>query len=118
VLEEMKRRLAKVLSPTPSGELVGSASVKAVFTIGKVGRVGGCGVGWGTLLRSGTLRVLRNGLVAHEGKVSALKIYKESVSAVDAGQDCGVQFAGWEGVEVGDVVECYAQPKDKAGSGD
>ena len=108
-MEEMERRLGKTLSPTPEGELVGRAEIKEVFDIGKVGKVAGCGVTEGSMLKAGTVRVMRAGRPVHEGRLRTLKSFKENVAAVESGNDCGINFFDWEEMEVGDTVECYTE---------
>jgi len=108
VLDEMERRMEKVLSPTPDGELVGKATVKEIFDIGKVGKIAGSGVLEGKMLKAGTVRVMRGDRIVHEGKLKTLKSFKANVPEVESGNDCGINFFDWEEMEVGDVVECYA----------
>lgn len=107
ILEEMESRMQEVLSPTPDGELVGKAEVKMVFDIGKVGKIAGCGVVDGDILKAGNVRVLRGPRIVYEGQLTTLKHVKEDVTKISAGSDCGMAFEEWEGMEEGDVVECY-----------
>ena len=108
VLDEMERRMEKALSPTPDGELIGKATVKEIFDIGKVGKIAGSGVIEGKVVKAGTVRVMRGDRIVHEGKLKTLKSFKANVPEVESGNDCGINFFDWEEMEVGDVVECYA----------
>jgi len=110
-MEEMERRMQKVLSPVPEGVLVGKAEVKEVFEIGKVGKIAGCGVVDGNVQRGGNVRVLRGNRIVHEGKLRTLKSFKEDVQKVETGNDCGINFFDWEEMEVGDLIECYTEQK-------
>ena len=88
---------------------MGRAEIKEVFDIGKVGKVAGCGVTEGSMLKAGTVRVMRAGRPVHEGRLRTLKSFKENVAAVESGNDCGINFFDWEEMEVGDTVECYTE---------
>jgi len=108
VIEEMKIRLNKVLSPTPDGILIGKAEVKAIFDIGKVGKIGGCNVIEGSVSKSSDVRVMRGPRIVYEGSLRTLKSFKENVASVESGNECGINFVDWEEMEEGDIVECYS----------
>ena len=109
VLEEIEGKLQKVLSPTPDGELVGTAVVKQCFDIGKLGKVAGCGVETGWIRKSANIRVMRGDAIMYQGRLRTLRSVKVDVERIDAGSDCGLSFRDWEEVEVGDVVEAYEE---------
>lgn len=108
-LEEMEKRMQKVLSPTPDGELVGKAEVKAIFDIGKVGKVAGCMVTEGEVVKGSNVRVLRGPRIVHEGKLRTLKSFKEDVQTVASGNECGINFFEWEDMQEEDSIECYVE---------
>ena len=107
ILAEMESRMQEVLSPTPEGELVGRAEVKMVFDIGKVGKIAGCGVVDGDIIKTANVRVLRGPRIVYEGRLVTLKHVKEDVNKISAGSECGMGFEEWEDMEEGDVIECY-----------
>ena len=109
VLEEIEGKLQKVLSPTPDGELVGTAVVKQCFDIGKLGKVAGCGVETGWIRKSANIRVMRGDAIMYQGRLRTLRSVKVDVERIDAGSDCGLSFRDWEEVEVGDIVEAYEE---------
>lgn len=109
VLEEVEVRMQEVLSPTPEGEYVGKAEIKAIFDIGKVGKVAGCAVVDGEAVKTANVRVLRGSKIVYEGKLKTLKHVKEDVQRMAAGSECGINFKEWEEMEEGDVVEFYAE---------
>lgn len=108
----------QMLSPTPEGELVGKAQVKMIFDIGKVGKISGCGVIQGSMIKAASLvRVMRGDNILHNGPVKTLKSFKEDVNEVKEGFDCGINLHGWDGMEVGDVLECYVGTAGSGSSG-
>lgn len=108
VLEEIEKRMNKVLSPTPDGYLSGKAEVKAIFDIGKVGKIAGCIVTEGNLAKVAAVRVMRGPRIVYEGSLRTLKSFKENVVSVESGNECGANFVDWEEMLEGDVVECYS----------
>jgi translation initiation factor IF-2 len=82
-----------------------------VFTITKVGKVAGCRVTEGMVERGAGVRLIRDNVVIHEGKLSTLKRFKDEVKEVQAGQECGMAFEKYEDMRVGDVIECYRVEK-------
>lgn len=107
VLDEMEVRMKEVLSPTPEGDYTGKAEVKAIFDIGKVGKIAGCAVLDGEVLKSANFRVLRGPRIVHEGRLKTLKHVKEDVQSMSAGSECGVNFQDWEEMMEGDIIESY-----------
>jgi translation initiation factor IF-2 len=78
-----------------------------VFSISKVGNVAGCRVIDGVVQRGAHVRLIRDNVVVHEGKLSTLKRFKDEVAVVQAGQECGMALENYQDVRVGDVIECY-----------
>ena len=85
----------------------GNAQILEVFNISKVGKVAGCRVTDGTVERGANVRLIRDNVVVHEGKLSTLKRFKDEVKEVQAGQECGMAFENYGDMRVGDVIECY-----------
>ena len=107
-LNEVERRMNIVLSPTPDGELVGSATIKALFDIGKLGKVAGCAVTNGYLRRGAKFRVMNGDRIKlPDGKIRTLRNVKVDVDRIESGNDCGLSFVDWDDFDVGDVIECY-----------
>ncbi|KAJ1449111.1 hypothetical protein M885DRAFT_449468 [Pelagophyceae sp. CCMP2097] len=106
-LDDIEARMRKILSPTPDGDLVGTAVVKQLFEIGKLGKVAGCGVLSGYMARSANIRVMSGDEIKFQGKLKTLRNLKTDVSRVDEGSDCGLSFRDWDEIQVGDTVECY-----------
>jgi translation initiation factor IF-2 len=78
-----------------------------VFNISKVGKVAGCRVTEGIVERGAGVRLIRDNVVIHEGKLSTLKRFKDEVKEVQAGQECGMAFEKYEDMRAGDVIECF-----------
>ena len=86
---------------------MGKLEIREVFSIPKVGAIGGCMVTDGKVTRRAHLRVIRDAVQVYEGKVGSLRRFKDDVSEVQQGYECGLQVAGWNEMRPGDVVEAY-----------
>jgi len=86
---------------------IGYASIKEVFRVSNVGKVAGCLVTEGTARRSAGVRLLRDDVVIHEGTLKTLKRFKDEVSDVQSGQECGMAFDNYEDIRAGDVIEIF-----------
>jgi len=78
-----------------------------VFNVSKVGKVAGCRVLDGVVQRGAHVRLIRDNVVIHEGKLSQLKRFKDDAREVTAGQDCGMAFENYQDMRQGDIIECY-----------
>jgi translation initiation factor IF-2 len=87
--------------------LLGNAQILEVFNISKVGKIAGCRVTDGTVERGANVRLIRDNVVIHEGKLSQLKRFKDDVKEVAAGMECGMAFENYQDMRAGDVIECY-----------
>jgi translation initiation factor IF-2 len=87
--------------------MLGNARIQEVFNVSKVGKVAGCIVTDGTVERGAEVRLIRDNVVVHEGKLSQLKRFKDDAKEVKAGQECGMAFENYQDMRVGDVIECY-----------
>ena len=94
-------------------QAMGEAQVREVFKISKVGTIAGCFVSDGKVNRSAQVRVLRDNVVIHTGKVSSLKRFKDDASEVKAGLECGIGIAGYNDVKPGDVIEFFTTERVK-----
>ncbi len=107
LIDDVKAAMSGLLPPTLREEMLGNAQILEVFTISKVGKVAGCRVTDGTVQRGANVRLIRDNVVVHEGKLSTLKRFKDEVKQVVAGQECGMAFENYQDMRVGDVIECY-----------
>jgi translation initiation factor IF-2 len=107
LVDEVKQAMSGLLAPTRRETFLGNAEVLEVFTISKVGKVAGCRVTEGKVERGAHVRLIRDNVVIHEGKLSTLKRFKDEVREVVAGQECGMAFEGYQDMRKGDVIECF-----------
>jgi len=109
VTDEMKKAMAGLLEPTLKEVRLGSAEVRNIFKVPKAGTIAGCYVLDGRITRSGDVkaRLVRSGTVVHEGKIGSLRRFKDDVSEVKAGFECGITFDKYSDVKVGDVIEVF-----------
>jgi translation initiation factor IF-2 len=109
VVDEMKKAMAGLLEPTLKEVRIGSAEVRETFRVPKFGTIAGCMVTEGRISRSGDTqaRLLRDNVVVHEGKIASLRRFKDDVSEVKAGFECGIGFEKYNDIKVGDVIEAF-----------
>jgi translation initiation factor IF-2 len=110
VVDEMKKAMAGLLEPTFKEVRLGSAEVRETFKVPKFGTIAGCMVTDGRITRSGDsqARLLRDNVVVYEGKIGSLRRFKDDVSEVKAGFECGIGFERFNDIKVGDVIEAFA----------
>ena len=107
LVDEVKQAMSGLLAPTRRETFLGNAEILEVFTISKVGKVAGCRVTEGRVERGAHVRLIRDNVVIHEGRLSTLKRFKDEVREVVAGQECGMAFEGYQDMRQGDVIECF-----------
>lgn len=112
-INEVKAAMEGMLAPETQEVIVGNAEVREVFKITKVGTVAGCMVTDGYLKRSNPIRLIRDGIVVYSGEMGALKRFKDDVSEVRSGYDCGISIKNFNDINVGDVIEAYEQREVK-----
>jgi translation initiation factor IF-2 len=112
-VDEMKKALEGLLEPTIREIRLGSAEVRETFKISKVGTIAGCYVTDGKVTRAAQVRLLRDNVVIHTGKVSSLKRFKEDASEVKVGLECGIGIAGYNDLKPADVIEFFVTEKVK-----
>ena len=105
--DEIKRAMTGLLEPVFKEVYKGRARVREVFRISKVGNVAGCIVDDGVLARNSEVRLLRDNVVVHTGKIEGLKRFKNDASEVKAGFECGVSLANYNDIKPGDVIEAF-----------
>ena len=107
LVDDIKKAMSGLLAPTLRETMLGNALILEVFNISKVGKVAGCRVTDGTVERGANVRLIRENVVVHEGKLSTLKRFKDEVKEVQSGQECGMAFESYGDMRAGDVIECY-----------
>jgi translation initiation factor IF-2 len=107
LVDDVKKAMSGLLAPILRETMLGNALVLEIFNISKVGKIAGCRVTEGTVERGANVRLIRDNVVIHEGKLSQLKRFKDDAKEVVAGQECGMSFENYQDMRVGDVVECY-----------
>jgi translation initiation factor IF-2 len=111
VTDEIKAAMLGLLEPTLKEVARGRAEVRNTFKVPKVGVVAGCYVTEGSIARSSQLRLLRDNRVIYEGKVGSLRRFKDDVSEVKQGFECGIGLDKYQDVKVGDIIEAYQVEK-------
>ncbi|AKR48009.1 MULTISPECIES: translation initiation factor IF-2 [Acetobacter] len=107
VADDVEQLVRGKQAPKHREKFLGYAEIRRVFEISKVGKVAGCYVTEGVVKRGCGVRLLRDGVVVHEGDLSQLKRFKDDVKEVSKGYECGLSFAGYNDLREGDVVECF-----------
>ena len=107
LVDDLKSMLSGLLAPQIRETFLGNAAIKEVFNITKIGRVAGCEVTEGVVRRGSSVRLLRDDIVIHEGKLSTLKRFKDEVREVTQGFECGMAFESYQDLKAGDVIECF-----------
>ena len=107
LVDDVKAAMSGMLAPTLRETRLGEAEILEVFNVSKVGKVAGCRVTDGNVQRGAHVRLIRDNVVIHEGKLSQLKRFKDDAREVVAGQECGMAFENYQDMRKGDVIECY-----------
>ncbi|MER8538278.1 translation initiation factor IF-2 [Mesorhizobium sp. M1334] len=107
LVDDVKAALSGLLSPERRETFIGNAEILEIFDITKVGKIAGCRVTEGKVERGAGVRLIRDNVVIHEGTLKTLKRFKDEVSEVPAGQECGMAFQNYEDMRAGDVIECF-----------
>ncbi|MGE0371441.1 MAG: translation initiation factor IF-2 [Gammaproteobacteria bacterium] len=113
VIEEVTQALVGMLSPEFKEQIIGLAEVRDVFKSPKFGAIAGCLVVEGVVRRSSPIRVLRDNVVIYEGELESLRRFKDDVSEVKAGTECGIGVRNYNDVRVGDQIEVYERVEVK-----
>jgi translation initiation factor IF-2 len=107
LVDDVKAAMSGLLSPERRETFLGNAEILEVFNITKTGKVAGCRVVEGKVERGAGVRLLRDNVVIHEGKLKTLKRFKDEVADVPMGQECGMAFENYEDIRAGDTIECF-----------
>jgi len=109
IVDDITEMLESMLTQDVTEEKSGTAEIKTIFKISGTGKIAGCLVIEGKIYNTNKLRIKRNQEIIHEGKVAALKHYKDDVKEVAGGSECGIQIDGFEDMQAGDLIECYSE---------
>jgi len=111
LVDEMKKAMAGLLDPVFKEVIQGRVEVRQVFRISKVGTVAGAYVQDGLITRQSQVRLLRDNIVIHTGKVDALKRFKNDVSEVKLGFECGISLVNYQDIREGDIIEAFTMER-------
>ena len=112
-IEEVEAAMKGMLAPKYEEEVIGNAEVRQIFKISNVGTVAGCYVTTGKVERNAGVRVIRDNVVVHEGKLASLKRFKDEAKEVAKGFECGIQIENYDDIKEGDVIEVYVMKEIK-----
>ncbi len=107
IIDDVKNAIENMLSPVEREEVTGTAEVRQTFKISKVGTVAGCMVTDGKIYNKSKVRVIRDGIVIHEGELSSLKRFKDDVKEVSKGYECGLTISNYNDIKEGDIIEAF-----------
>ncbi len=109
LIDDVKNLLSGLLKPDISENITGNVEIREVFNISRVGNIAGCMVKDGYISRKSQIRILRDNVVIHKGQISSLKRFKEEVSEVKTGFECGVMIDNYSDIKVGDIIETFEE---------
>jgi len=107
VIKDIKNAILGLMESTYEEQILGRAEVREVFHVPKIGTIAGCYVTDGKIERDQLVRLIRDGIVSYEGKISSLKRFKEDAKEVQSGYECGIGIANFNDIKLGDIIECY-----------
>lgn len=107
LVDDVKDTLSGMLSPERRETFLGNAEILDIFNVSKIGKVAGCLITEGKVERGAGVRLIREDVVIHEGELSTLKRFKDEVSEVASGLECGMAFVNYQDMRKGDVIECF-----------
>lgn len=113
VIEEIESAMKGMLDPEFEEKVIGQVEVRTTFKVSKVGTIAGCYVTDGKITRDSTVRLIRDGVVSYEGKIDALKRFKDDAKEVSAGYECGITLEKFNDIKEGDIIEAYIMEEIK-----
>ncbi|MDY0780855.1 translation initiation factor IF-2 [Tenacibaculum sp. IB213877] len=108
-INDLKDAMEGMLSPEMKEEVIGNVEIREVYKISKIGNIAGCMVMNGKITRDSKVRIIREGIVVHDGELASLKRFKDDVKEVTKGYDCGLQIKNYNDIREGDVIEAYIE---------
>ncbi|MBU3820897.1 translation initiation factor IF-2 [Flavobacteriaceae bacterium XHP0103] len=112
-INDLKDAMEGMLSPELKEEITGTAEIREIFKVSKVGSIAGCMVTNGKILRNSGIRLIRDGVVVHTGELTSLKRFKDDVKEVTKGYDCGMQIKNFNDIKEGDIIEAFQEVEVK-----
>jgi translation initiation factor IF-2 len=106
-VEDVKKAMEGLLAPTLKEKFLGRAEIREVFSVPKIGNVAGSYILDGKMLRNAQVRLLRDNVVVHEGKLSSLRRIKDDVKEVASGYECGIGIENYNDIKIGDIIEAF-----------
>ena len=113
LLDDVKALLGGMMSPVISEEVTGQAEVRETFVVAKVGTIAGCKVSDGSIMRNSKARLIRDGVVVYESKISSLKRFNEDAKEVKNGYECGIMIENFNDIKEGDVIETFKDVEEQ-----
>jgi translation initiation factor IF-2 len=113
IVDDVKQAIEGMLDPTLSEEIIGQAEVRQVFSVPKIGKIGGCYVTEGKIVRTAGVRIIRNSIVLYSGKISSLKRFQDDAKEVAAGYECGIGIEKYNDIKEGDIIEAFITVEEK-----
>ncbi|MBC2695423.1 MAG: translation initiation factor IF-2 [Desulfobacteraceae bacterium] len=107
VIKDIKNAIIGMMESTYEERILGKAEVREVFHVPKIGTIAGCYVTDGKIERGKLVRLIRDGIVSYEGKISSLRRFKEDAKEVQSGYECGIGIENFNDIKLGDIIECY-----------
>ena len=108
-INDLRDAMEGMLSPEIKEEITGTAEIRELFKISKIGTIAGCMVTAGKIFRNEGIRLIRDGVVVHTGDLIALRRFKDDVKEVAKGYDCGIQIKNYNDIKEGDIIEGYRE---------
>ncbi|WP_375563185.1 translation initiation factor IF-2 [Bernardetia sp. OM2101] len=112
-IDEVKSAIVGLLAPKIEEDIVGTVEIRETFKVSKVGVIAGCMVTTGKIKRNNKIRIIRAGIVIHEGEIETLKRYKDDVQEVKSGFECGISIKNYNEIQVGDEIESFEEREVK-----
>jgi translation initiation factor IF-2 len=112
-IEDVEAAIKGMLEPTYKEVVLGHAEVRTIFRISGVGTIAGCYVTDGKITRNAQVRIVRDGIVVHEGQIASLKRFKDDVREVASGYECGIGINNFNDIKEGDIIEAFMEQEIK-----
>ena len=112
-INDLKGAMEGMLSPELKEEITGTAEIREIFKVSKIGSIAGCMVTNGKILRSSSIRLIREGVVVYTGELASLKRFKDDAKEVTKGYDCGMQVKSYNDIKTGDIIEAFHEVEVK-----
>ena len=112
-INDLKDAMEGMLSPELKEEITGTAEIREIFKVSKIGTIAGCMVTNGKIFRNSQIRIIRDGVVVYTGELASLKRFKDDVKEVSKGYDCGMQIKNYNDIKEQDVIEAFHEVEVK-----